>query len=185
MYWILWFTKSRVVVVSMEKQAPFVDLYIYVQKYWKGTKTFSACNSNFSHFKLLQIKCIILTTFVFIVVKIPANSLCSHKFRIQELKANTFQTTNVKDPQTWDKQVPSVQKRPCLCHGQRYCHHQPALGISVEGSHFFFLADLHNRPTWLKRWYPPGTISILSLRNTRGLASCSCMHGGTTLFCTA
>lgn len=63
----------------MEKQTPFVDLYIYVQKYWKGTKTFSACNSSFSHFKLLKMKYIILTPFVFIVVTSPANSLCSHK----------------------------------------------------------------------------------------------------------
>lgn len=69
----------------MEKQAQCVDLYIYVQEYWKGTKTFSACNSKFSHSKLLQIKYIILT---------PANPLCSHKFSIQQQKANMFQITS-------------------------------------------------------------------------------------------
>lgn len=78
----------------MEKQAQCVDLYIYVQEYWKGTKTFSACNSKFSHSKLLQTKYIILTPFVFIVVMNPANPLCHHKFSIQQQKANMFQITS-------------------------------------------------------------------------------------------
>jgi len=71
----------------MEKQNPFVDLCVYVQKYWRGTKAFSGCSLNSSHFKPLQMKYIILTPFVFIVVTSPANSLCGHKSWIQPLES--------------------------------------------------------------------------------------------------
>lgn len=74
----------------MEKQAPFADLCIYVQKHWKGTRTLSACKSAFSHSELLQMKYIILTPLAFIQVTSPACSLLSHKSRAMQLKANPF-----------------------------------------------------------------------------------------------
>lgn len=51
----------------------------------------AAGEHSWRHFELLQMNYIILTPFIFVVVTSPANSLCSHKFKIQQLKANPFQ----------------------------------------------------------------------------------------------
>lgn len=74
----------------MEKQAPLVDLCIYVQKYWKGTRTLSACKSASPHSELLQMKSILLTPLAFIQVTSSARPLLSHKFRVTQLMANPF-----------------------------------------------------------------------------------------------
>lgn len=76
----------------MEKQAPLVDLCIYVQKYWKGTRTLSACKSASPHSELLQMKSILLTPLAFIQVTSSARPLLSHKFRVTQLMANPFLT---------------------------------------------------------------------------------------------
>lgn len=88
-----------------------------MQKYWKGTRTLSACKSAFSHSELLQMKYIILTPLAFIQVTCPAHSLLSHKFRLTQPEADPFPTGGAWAAGT---------RRS----GQRCYHDQPALGAS-------------------------------------------------------
>lgn len=103
----------------MEKQAPLVDLCIYVQKYWKGPRTLSACKSASPHSELSQMKSILLTPLAFIQVTSPACPLLSHKFRVTRLKANPPLTGSARAARA-GAVLRAVLVLPCsgISHGQ-------------------------------------------------------------------
>lgn len=137
-----------------------------MQKYWKGTRTLSACKSAFSHSELSQMKYIILTSLAFIQVTCPAHSLLSHKFRLTQTEADLFPTGGAWAAGTRR----SGQSRPCDAT-VRDVTMISLLWEPLEGTQLFPWAG----PAWLQRWHPsPRNCRDSVPREQQGFPSCSC-----------